>query len=59
MLTIELMHMKFHGDEFQQVLVRDNDADRYASIFDHLFRHCSHPIQSALLAEQGLRPLVY
>jgi len=49
MLAIKLMHMKFHGDEFQQVLVWNDDADGHAGIFDHLFRHCGHPIRSASL----------
>lgn len=39
MLAIELTHMKFHSDEFQQVPIGNYDADRHAGIFDHLFRH--------------------
>lgn len=50
MLTIERMHMKFHGDEFQQIIVWNNDADRHAGIFDHLFCHCGYPIRSASLS---------
>lgn len=53
MLAIELMHMKFHGDEFQQVPIGNYDADRHAGIFDHLFRHWGHPILSAPFAEFG------
>ena len=51
MLTIKLMNMKFNSDEFQQVLLRNDDTDRHAGIFDYLFRHCGHPLQSALFAK--------
>lgn len=53
MLTIKLMHMKFNGDEFQQVFLWNDDTDRYTGIFDYLFRHCGHPLQPALFARRS------
>lgn len=43
MLAIELMHMKFHGNELEQVPVRYDDANRHARIVDYLFCHCRTP----------------
>jgi hypothetical protein len=38
-LLVEIMHMEFDGDELQLVIIRDNDTDGNAGIFDYLLLH--------------------
>jgi len=38
-LLVQIMDMVFHSDELEPILVRNDDADRNAGVFDNLLLH--------------------
>lgn len=39
MLLVQIMDMIFYSDEFEPILIRNDDADRNAGVFDDLLLH--------------------